>query len=347
MAHFLDDDGALPAVITLSRSRALAGGIDPNQYDQVTADLKTLREWPATFIATGHQHLERAQAAEASGCAVTAGDAYLSAAAWFHFATTVPAPGRAGHQEASEAMRSGLAHIGPTAQRLTGQHMVGILRRPAHRTEGPLVVIVPGMDSSKEEFHSVADALLRRGVATLAIDGPGQGELAPTTTPIADYHRVVSDALDTLDAADTRGWQPTVIGLIALSLGGYYGAVSLAHEPRLRAGVVVSGPYKLTWEQLPQFVTDTLILRTGDPAAAKRFADRIDLADAAPLIDQPLLVVDGGQDVIPGVINGQPLAERAPHGEYLLIPEGDHLVGNTRWKWLPAAADWLAQRLAE
>lgn len=200
------------------------------------------------------------------------------------------------------------------------------------------------MDSSKEEFHAVGEALLARGLATLALDGPGQGELAPTTIPTPDYHHVVTEALNTIEAAGTT---PPATGLIALSLGGFYGAVSLAHEPRLRAGVTVSGPYRLNWNDLPDPVTDTLTLRTGGPEAALAFAERIDLTGTAEQISQPLLVVDGGQDIIPGVLNGQPLAERAARGEYLLIPEGDHLIGNARWKWLPHACDWLTGHLQD
>ncbi|MCQ4084720.1 hypothetical protein NGB36_30135 [Streptomyces sp. RB6PN25] len=50
-------------------------------------------------------------------------------------------------------------------------------------------------------------------------------------------------------------------------------------------------------------------------------------------------------DVIPGVTNGGRLAAEAPQGEYLLVPHGDHLLGNARADWLPSTADWLADRL--
>lgn len=343
MTHFLDLDGALPAVIQMSRSRAIAGGIAPNEYDEVTGRLDTLREWPISFGEAAQSHIERALTAEAAGRSTTAGEAYLDASAWFHFATTVPSPERTGHALAAHAMRRALAHLDPTARRLEGEKFVGILRQPAGAPNPPMVLIVPGMDSSKEEFHSVAEALLRRGLATLAIDGPGQGELAPVTTPTPDYHLVVAEALA---AVETTGWQPAATGLIALSLGGFYGATSLAEAPRLHAGVIVSGPYKLTWDEVPPLVTDTLLLRTGTEAAAKEFAARIDLSRTATQISQPLLVVDGGQDVIPGFVNGEPLARRAPRAQYLLVPEGDHLIGNARWKWLPDAADWLAEQLA-
>src|ERR1035441_7895537 len=40
--------------------------------------------------------------------------------------------------------------------------------------------------------------------------------------------------------------------------------------------------------------------------------------------------------------NGAVLADAAPRAEYLLVPGGDHMVGNARWAWLPGTADWLA-----
>jgi hypothetical protein len=30
----------------------------------------------------------------------------------------------------------------------------------------------------------------------------------------------------------------------------------------------------------------------------------------------------------------------------LLVEDGDHLLGNTRWQWLDRTAGWLAGRLA-
>ncbi|WP_202637676.1 alpha/beta fold hydrolase [Bailinhaonella thermotolerans] len=91
---------------------------------------------------------------------------------------------------------------------------------------------------------------------------------------------------------------------------------------------------------------DLLIQRAGGQEAACRFAGRVDLSALAPRITCPLLVVDGGQDVIPGVTNGEPLARLAPRGRYLSLPHGDHLLGNARPDWLATAADWIRGALA-
>jgi len=85
--------------------------------------------------------------------------------------------------------------------------------------------------------------------------------------------------------------------------------------------------------------------RTGGAYAAQEFARHVDLAALAPRIAAPLLVVDGGQDVIPGVTNGEPLARLAPHGTYLSVPHGDHLLGNARPDWLPRLSDHITHTL--
>uniref|UniRef100_UPI003BADBDD7 alpha/beta fold hydrolase n=1 Tax=Streptomyces sp. NBC_01592 TaxID=2975889 RepID=UPI003BADBDD7 len=58
-----------------------------------------------------------------------------------------------------------------------------------------------------------------------------------------DYERVVGRVIDALGAAR--------IGLVGLSLGGYFAARAAALEPRVAAVATVSGPFHLDWEELP------------------------------------------------------------------------------------------------
>ena len=295
------------------------------------------------FRAAGAAHLTAARQAGQEDHRATAADAYLAAAACCHIATTVPTSDREGHMEAAGAMARALTILQPGVRQLSHATFRGTLTPQPGDPSAPLVLIVPGLDSSRAEFHTNAVALHRRGLATLAIDGPGQGELAPATTVRPDYHAVVTQALDAVLAT---GLQPRATGLMALSLGGYYGALSLAREPRLSAGVIVSGPSTLTWNQLPELLQAILAIRAGNPGAAAAFAAHVDVCRFAAQITQPLLVIDGEKDVIPGYTNGHDLARLARRAEYLLVPAGDHLVGNRRWQWLPRAADFLRDRLA-
>ncbi|GGP88085.1 alpha/beta hydrolase family protein [Streptomyces roseolilacinus] len=346
--YFLDQPDVMAPFVTGNRSRAFGAGLDPFAYARVTGGLRSLYDWPAAFRAVGDRLVAAAEEDAAGGRAVSAGEALRGAARWLHFSTLLPHPdadAAAGAARAADgAMRRALELTEPSAVRVEGASFAGWLRRPAGAGRPvPVVVVVPGLDSAKEEFHAVADALLARGVAVCSVDGPGQGVLAAARAPRADYQHVVGEVLDAL--AGHPGVDASRAGVLGLSLGGYYAAVSAAHEPRLRAAVAVSGPYRLAWEGLPLFVTDTLTRRCGGAEAARDFARRVDLTRTAADIGCPLLVVEGGTDDIPGVTSGQALAEAAPDATLLCVPHGDHLLGNCRPDWLPATADWLATRL--
>ncbi|MFE3450953.1 alpha/beta hydrolase family protein [Nonomuraea sp. NPDC059194] len=319
-------------------SRATGAGLDPHHYLRVTAALSSLDDWPDGFVRAGEDYLARAEAATS---ALTAADHYRAAARWFHFACLLPHHDRDLATKAAArsdaAMGRSLDLAEPGARRLQGSDFVGWLRGPADAAA--TVVIVPGMDSSKEEFHALSTALLRRGVAVFAMDGPGQGVLAATSTIRPDYHQTIGRVIDALGV--------TCVGLAGMSLGGYYAAESAAHEPRVAATLTVSGPFRLTWDSLPPFVHDTLTQRAGGHAAARDFAGRVDLSALAPRIAVPLLAVDGGQDLIPGVTNSRELARLAPSGEHLLIDHGDHLLGNAQPDWLGPAADWMITQLTQ
>jgi alpha-beta hydrolase superfamily lysophospholipase len=341
-------------LVTANRTRAVGAGIDPNQYEHVAGQLELAGDWTSAFAQAAREHRRRGDAALARVRDVSAGEAYLAAARWWHFATTWPNPDRGAHNEAvaesAAAYGAALAQLDPQAhwidRRAAAVPFTGVLRRPVGVSDAPLVLIVPGLDSGKEEFHYVAQALLARGVATFAFDGPGQGELSAQSTIEADYDRVVAHVLDTLADEHGRGVDLQRIGAIALSLGGFYGIKAAATDKRIRALATVSGVCSLPWDLLPQGVIDTLVQRCGSEEAARDFAAGVDAQAAAGGLDIPLLVVAGGQDPIPTPAEAARVADVVPNAELFLVAEGDHLLANTQWRWLGAACDWLADRLA-
>ncbi|MEU4352681.1 alpha/beta fold hydrolase [Streptomyces sp. NPDC023838] len=314
-------------------TRATGTGVDPHEYRRVTNGLASLTDWGPSFVRTGHNYLRRAQDAASP---LAEGEYLLMAARWFHLATLAPSPeAHRAAAAADDALGQALTVLETDARRVSSEGFTGWLRGPA---DAPgTVVVVTGFDSAKEEFLDLTSALLARGLAVFAVDGPGQGVLAATTTFVPDYERVVGRIIDALGVAR--------IGLVGLSLGGYFAARTAALEPRVAALATVSGPFRLDWEQLPAPVRDIMAIRTGSGAAAHEFARQVDLAALAPRITVPLLVVDGEQDVIPGVTNGEHLARLAPRGSYLSVPHGDHLLGNARPDWLSHLSNHLVHTL--
>src|SRR5262249_37842463 len=150
------------------------------------------------------------------------------------------------------------AHPDPSAERieaaLTPGVLAGNLRRPAaaagRAAAPPLVVIISGLDSTKEEFFHLENVFLARGMATLSMDGPGQGQ-AGFALPIRPDYEVAVAAM--LDAVGGRADVDLArVGAVGVSLGGYYAPRAAAFEPRIRAVAGVSGPYNFgeLWDRL-------------------------------------------------------------------------------------------------
>lgn len=350
MTWFVDTPDMVDPVVAGNRSRALGAGVDPFQYDEVTSGLSSLRQWLPAFAAAGRAHQGQAVGAEKQGRIATALSSWRASAVCWHVATTIPNPDVTALLEAATAASAALGHYlrlrgdaTPLGAATGGNRYVGELRVPGTATSPPVVILVPGLDSSRTEFLDVSDALLARGVAVAAIDGPGQGALIHLK-PSSRYQDVIRNVLDDLEGQEAVDFAR--VAVVGLSLGGLYAQLAAADEPRVTAAASISGPPLPEWDALPPFATDTLLLRSGSLDAAQKFTDDLHRVDVAPRIAQPLLVVSGTGDTFPTPLQAQALADAAPRGELRLVPNGDHLCGNARWQWLDRTADWVADRLA-
>src|SRR4051812_4609328 len=130
-----------------------------------------------------------------------------------------------------------LERLGRSAERLDIPIDGGIgyanLRRPAGIDLPPYVVLIPGLDSTKEEFFYFEQSFLDRGMATVALDGPGQGETGLSLPIRPDYEVSVSPLLDLVAARHDLDHDR--IGVCGVSLGGYYAPRVAAFEPRVVA----------------------------------------------------------------------------------------------------------------
>jgi hypothetical protein len=97
----------------------------------------------------------------------------------------------------------------------------------------PAMVFFDGFDVTKElqYGYGVAD-LAARGVGCLIVDGPGNGESVRfrNLPLIAETERYATPAYEYL--ATRREFDPQRIGVMALSLGGYYAPRAASLEPR-------------------------------------------------------------------------------------------------------------------
>lgn len=339
------------------KPRFVANGIDVNEFERVVAETTEWREWGPAWQRAGDAHRANAEDADRHGRRVTATEAYQRAAWCYHLGKFLWFEDPALHDTLREltvaTYAKALPHIDPPGRRLEipfeGSALPGILRRPRGADRPPLVLLVPGLDSVKEELFAMEDVFLARGMATLTIDGPGQGESAPRFPIRADWGTVITPLLDGLARRDD-GVDLGRVGLMGISMGGVYGPRAAATEPRLRAVVALAGPYDLSecWAALNPLTRGGYVFytRSHDEAEALRKSKELTLRGVLARVRCPLLVIHGARDRLFPPEQAERIAREAPNATLLLYREGDHVCNNIPYKYRPAMGDWLAERLA-
>jgi pimeloyl-ACP methyl ester carboxylesterase len=256
-------------------------------------------------------------------------------------------PSSAGAEVApmSRSRSSGSADPGRPGGTLVQPRREGGVRR-----EGPpVVVLLPGLDSTKEEFFFLEQAFLDRGLATVAVDGPGQGETGLHLPIRPDYETAIPPLLDLIEARDDVDAER--IGAVGVSLGGYYAPRVTAYEPRIRAMVGLSGPYRWgdLWDDLPTLTRETFTVRSGggSDADGRARAKALDLTGVCERIDVPALYVTGERDRVIPWEQTRTQAEHTPGADFVCYPEGNHGVSNLPTVARPMIADWMADQLAD
>jgi len=336
--------------------RFVAQGVDVNDFLRTTARIERWEQWLGAWCEVGDMHWELAREAEARGHGRTAGEAYVRAALCYHFAQFLwlvdPERRRAAHRQAIDALYAAHRHLDPEAERIEipweGARLVGNLRKPPHAARPPLVVLLPGLDSAKEEFFWWEEVFRSRGMATFSLDGPGQGEAREHTVIRPDYEVAVRAALDAL--AGRADLDPERVGVVGVSLGGYYALRSAAFEPRIRAVAAIGGPYDFgaCWDGLPALTKEAFLHHAGarDEAEGRRRAAELTLRGVLHRVRQPALVVFGKQDRLIPWTQAEQTAAELPNGTLVMYPEGNHVCNNIPYKYRPLVADWMKEQLA-
>ncbi len=350
-------DERVQAAIAHWAPRFVTQGVDYNDFVRTTAAIERWDQWLDAWAATAEMHAALAREAEQKGRTVSAGEAYVRAALCFHFAKFVWLVDLQRHRWAADQAVAHLyaAHrlLDPTAQRIEipfeGTTMAANLRRPPGAGRPPLVLLLPGLDSTKEEFFHWENVFLARGMATLSLDGPGQGETGYTTSIRPDYEVAVAVVLDAL--AGRRDLNLDQVGAVGVSLGGYYAPRAAAFELRLRAAAAIAGPYNWgeCWNGLPSLTREAFAYHSGarNEEEARERAARLDLSDVLPRVRQPLLVVTGKLDRIIPWEHSARMAAAAPHAELVAYPDGNHVCNNIPYKYRPLVADWIREKITE
>ncbi|MFF5289925.1 alpha/beta hydrolase family protein [Paractinoplanes globisporus] len=348
-------DAAIETALAHWAPRLIQNGVDYNDMTSTVARTATWADWLPQWNRTADEQAAFAREADAAGHALTAGQAWRRASVNRHFGKFV---WMLDTDLAAEATRvsvqetlAALARLDPTGERLEVPFADGTvyanLRRPPGVDRPPYVVLIPGLDSTKEEFFFFEQSFLDRGLATVSLDGPGQGETGLVLPIRPDYEVAVSALLDLLTGRSDLDHER--VGVAGVSLGGYYAPRVAAHEHRVDAVVGISGPFRFgdMWDDLPPMTRQTFVVKSGarDDEEGRRLALALDLTGQCERIAVPALYVTGRLDRLIPWQQTQRQAAETPAGTFVCFPDGNHGVSNLPSKARPMIADWMADQL--
>ncbi|MCZ6587343.1 MAG: alpha/beta hydrolase [Alphaproteobacteria bacterium] len=336
--------------------RLAADGVDVNDVLTVHGRVTGWADWPATWAEIGDNYRALAAARLAEGSELSAGEALVRASLAYHCGQVVAfhAPAEKADLQARKvaAFREAAPLLTPPAERIEvafdGLKLPGFLRLPAG-VSGPAacVLLVPGLDSTKEDFTTIADMCARRGLATLAFDGPGQGEVRAAASLAEGYEACIAAVFEAI--AQRPEIDQTRIGTLGRSLGGHYVVRAAAADPRIAATVVFGGNYDLSdWPTMPQLIRDGFRHATGGATEdeARQLMGAASLDDCIGQVHSPVLVVHGKRD---GIFHWQQATRIADalggRATLMMDEDGVHCCHNHAFEYRTAMVDWLAATL--
>jgi 2,6-dihydroxypseudooxynicotine hydrolase len=349
-------DPRVAAAISHWAPRFVANGVPLTDFQEVTAGCDRWEDWCAAWSARAAVHEELGAKALAEGFKLSAGEHYTRAAVCYHFGKFLfvndTQQMKQAHRKAVECRNKSLPLLDPPGERAAipyeGKHLYGNLRKPKGAARPPVVVMCMGLDSTKEEMDDYENRFLKRGLATLAFDGPGQGEAEYDFAILPEYEKPVKAVIDFVETR--KDLDAGRVGIWGVSFGGYYAPRAAAFDKRIKACVALSGAYQrsASFEGRPVINVEAFRVRSksANLEEAGKVALRVSLKGIAKNITCPIYIVAGTQDRLTPVDAAKQLAAEVSGPCVLSIVEGgNHVVNNLWYRYRDQTADWMAVQL--
>lgn len=229
-----------------------------------------------------------------------------------------------------------------------------VLHLPSKQGRYPLVVLFPGMDQSKEQVvNALNNRYVRRGVACLAVDGPGQGESLAMREILVEqdsFDRAGKAAMDVI--SKHKNVRPDRISVFGNSMGSYWAPRVAAADDRYiacaaQAACVQPGMKTIFGEAYPPFRHRFMFMAgIEDDEEFDEFAEGMTLEGVAEKIKVPFLFVAGKYDQLCPVKYTRELYGRIKSPKLFMVFDGEfHSLGKVAPEACDFVADWTVDRL--
>jgi 2,6-dihydroxypseudooxynicotine hydrolase len=344
-----------------ARKRFLVAGLEAHELARTLRAIRSLGDWSAAWSAEARRLEIRALAAEVPGTpegGARAARFWHAASLAYGFAGTavgVAATSDAALERARlAAFRRAAPGLSPPAEAVTlpwrDTPLPAWLRRPEGATgPTPLVVLFNGAGIVKEEMALWGEAFLARGLAILAFDGPGCGELRGRLATDRGQEDITATILAWADAHPALATDR--VALLGVSFGGAQVIHHAARNPRIAALVAVTPPFDPApyVDRVHQFVMAEIAALVGATGAAEIVARAGDLS-CVPFVEAvhcPTLTIGAAMDTILPPTEAGRLHRALPGPDKTLVylRRATHIGLSHLDVWTVLAAEWLALRL--
>lgn len=347
-----------------------ACGIEANaDFAAIRERVKKYADIEPAFANAARRRETKARAAETEGALVTARDNHFMAAIHWGSAQWARHENDAANLAYNTSKRESYTRYAALAGHkieavmipFKGKSLPGWFHLPPQYKGGriPVVISFPGMDTYKEVFVALkGDRWLDRGIAVLALDGPGQAEcrVLGLTVSMENWTAVGKAVVDWLVARPEI--DPQKIGMFGNSFGSFFVTLVAATEPRICACVANSNNLEPGFQAIFQEASPSYKKRFmymagfTDEAAFDAFRQTLTWEGYAEKIRAPYLCTTGEWDELSPMVHTERMLATMSNPRRLVVwQEARHALGacpsvNLGPHPPTLVADWMADRFA-
>ena len=333
------------------KARFRAMRIPEQTINEVLGGIRSLSMWMDGWNLAAQRFLSEARIEERSGRWQDAAIARINASMCFHVAHLVtdtdPRTLRTLRASCVTTFAQAIPRLMPAVRKISlpwrARSLPAYVAVPtAGSAPYPLLVLLNGATTCKEELLLWAMPLLEDGVGIMTVDWPGTGESASFTSPIADCDDMTDGIFDVV--AEHPELDPAHVTVGGFSLGGAVALRCAVHDRRVVGAMAVTPPYDPLrwWNYVNPLVRLQLVTLAVDGDSAESVVDGFGLVDLAPRLRSPLLVFGAGRDLV--VPAEESVALAAAAGELATLvwyPEGGHGLYSELDDWISLTGEWV------
>jgi len=334
------------------RARFTAMLIPAETIDRALSEVHRLDDWVGAWSRAAQRFMAESRREETAGDWEASAVARRNAAMCYHAAHLVteddPRIVRALRASAVQAFSQAITRLVPGTRRVSipwrTRRLPAYLSIPHDAAQpAPLIVMLNGATTTKEETFLWSDGFLSGGFAILALDWPGTGE-ATDGQQLSSYCDDMTDGIFALAAAEPAIDEESV-AFLGISLGGVVAIRAAATDRRIGAVIAVTPPYDpRPWvNSINPLVAQQLVSLAGQAPSVPVLIADFSLPDVVGRVRCPALVFGAARDlVVPPDESMKLTSAFGELGTLVWYADGSHALYDRVDDWTAVAAEWLA-----